>query len=60
MQSSLSQASTLVTAFRHPGSSCGCGLPREIMERILDEVSGFADGQPQRDGLTLAVITMSR
>ena len=30
------------------------------MERILDEVSGFADGQPERDDPTLAVITMSR
>jgi serine phosphatase RsbU (regulator of sigma subunit) len=30
------------------------------MERILDEVSGFADGQPQRDDITLVVMTMSR
>ena len=37
-------------------SSCGCALPKEIMERILDEVSGFADGQPQRDDMTLVVI----
>jgi serine phosphatase RsbU (regulator of sigma subunit) len=37
-------------------SSCGCGLPKEIMERILDEVSGFADGQPQRDDMTLVVM----
>src|SRR5258708_26977328 len=37
-------------------SSCGCGLPKEIMERILDEVSGFAGGQPQRDDMTLLVL----
>jgi serine phosphatase RsbU (regulator of sigma subunit)/DNA-binding GntR family transcriptional regulator len=37
-------------------SSCGCGLPTEIMERILGEVSGYADGQPQRDDMTLIVM----
>ena len=37
-------------------SSCGCGLPKEIIERILDEVSSFADGQPQRDDMTLVVM----
>ena len=37
-------------------SSCGFGLPKEIMERILDEVSGFADGQPQHDDMTLVVM----
>ena len=37
-------------------SSCSCGEPKEIMERILDEVSGFADGQPQHDDMTLAVM----
>jgi serine phosphatase RsbU (regulator of sigma subunit) len=37
-------------------SSCGCGLPKELMDRILGEVSGYASGQPQRDDMTLVVI----
>jgi DNA-binding GntR family transcriptional regulator/AraC-like DNA-binding protein len=37
-------------------SSCGCGEPKEIMKRILDEVSGYADGQSQRDDMTLVVM----
>jgi serine phosphatase RsbU (regulator of sigma subunit) len=37
-------------------SACGCALPKEIMERILDEIFGFADGQPQRDDMTLVVM----
>jgi hypothetical protein len=37
-------------------SSCSCGEPKEIMERILDEVSGFAGGQPQHDDMTLVVM----
>jgi serine phosphatase RsbU (regulator of sigma subunit)/AraC-like DNA-binding protein len=37
-------------------SSCGFGLPKEIMERILGEVSGFVDGQTQRDDMTLVVM----
>jgi serine phosphatase RsbU (regulator of sigma subunit) len=36
-------------------SSCGW-QPKEIMERILGEVSSFADGQPQRDDMTLVVM----
>jgi AraC-like DNA-binding protein len=36
--------------------SCGCGLPKQIMESVLDEVSGFADGQPQRDDMTLVIM----
>ena len=37
-------------------SSCGCGLSKEIMESVLDEVSGFADGQPQHDDMTLVIM----
>lgn len=37
-------------------STCSWEQPKEIMERILDEVSGFAGGQPQRDDMTLVVI----
>jgi serine phosphatase RsbU (regulator of sigma subunit) len=43
-------------AFEKLLSSCDCGLPKEIMERILDEVSGFAGGQRQRDDMTLVVM----
>src|SRR5258708_31675161 len=41
-------------------SSCGSGLPKEIMERILHEVSGFADAQPQRDDTTLVVMKLDQ
>jgi AraC-like DNA-binding protein len=37
-------------------SSCGCGQPKELMDRILGEVSGYAGGQPQRDDMTLVVM----
>jgi AraC-like DNA-binding protein len=37
-------------------SSCGSWLPKQIMEAVLDEVSGFADGQPQHDDMTLVII----
>ena len=37
-------------------SSCGCAQPKEIMDRILGEVSGYAGGQPQRDDMTLVVM----
>jgi sigma-B regulation protein RsbU (phosphoserine phosphatase) len=31
------------------------GAPKQVIQRILDEVSAFADGQPQRDDMTLLV-----
>ena len=37
-------------------STCGCGLPKQIMESVLDEVYGFADGQPQHDDMTLVIM----
>jgi serine phosphatase RsbU (regulator of sigma subunit)/DNA-binding GntR family transcriptional regulator/AraC-like DNA-binding protein len=36
--------------------TCGGAMAKEIVERILDEVSGFADGQPQGDDMTLVVM----
>jgi serine phosphatase RsbU (regulator of sigma subunit) len=37
--------------------SCDRGnTPEQIIKRILDEVSAFADGQPQRDDMTLIVM----
>ncbi len=36
--------------------SCGRESPREIIDRILDQVSKFANGQPQRDDVTLLVM----
>ena len=36
--------------------SCGYDQPKKIMECVLDEVSRFADGQPQRDDMTLVVM----
>jgi phosphoserine phosphatase RsbU/P len=38
--------------------SCSRGAPEEIIERILDDVSSFADGQKQRDDITLVVMTV--
>jgi len=43
-------------AFEKLLSSCGFWQPKEIMERILDGVAGFAGGQPQRDDMTLVVM----
>jgi serine phosphatase RsbU (regulator of sigma subunit) len=43
-------------AFETLLSSCGCGQPKEIMERILDGIAGFAGGQRRRDDMTLVVI----
>jgi AraC-like DNA-binding protein len=43
-------------AFEKLLSACGCGQPKEIMERILDGVAGFAGGQRQRDDMTLVVM----
>jgi serine phosphatase RsbU (regulator of sigma subunit)/AraC-like DNA-binding protein len=37
-------------------SSCDCEQPKEIMERILDGVAGFAGGQRQLDDMTLVVM----
>jgi serine phosphatase RsbU (regulator of sigma subunit) len=37
-------------------SSCGCRQPKELMDRILGEVSAYAGGQPQRDDMTLVVM----
>jgi len=42
--------------FEHLLSSCGCTQPKELMDRILVEVSGYAGGQPQRDDMTLVVM----
>jgi phosphoserine phosphatase RsbU/P len=36
--------------------SCSRMAPAEIVERILAEVSDFANGEPQRDDATLVVI----
>lgn len=43
-------------AFEKLLSSCASGQPKEIMERILDGVAGFAGGQRQRDDMTLVVM----
>jgi AraC-like DNA-binding protein/DNA-binding GntR family transcriptional regulator len=37
-------------------SSYGCRQPKELMDRILGEVSAYAGGQPQRDDMTLVVM----
>jgi hypothetical protein len=37
-------------------SSCGRGAPAQVIERVLDEVSSFADGLPQQDDMTLVVM----
>jgi serine phosphatase RsbU (regulator of sigma subunit)/DNA-binding GntR family transcriptional regulator len=37
-------------------ASCGAGTPEQIIKCILDEVSRFADGMPQRDDMTLLVM----
>ena len=36
--------------------SCNGATSEQIIERILDEVSAFANGQKQRDDVTLVVI----
>jgi sigma-B regulation protein RsbU (phosphoserine phosphatase) len=38
--------------------SCSRGTPEQIIHCILDEVSSFADGQKQRDDMTLVVMTV--
>lgn len=37
-------------------SSCGRQNPRQVIERIVNEVSLFADGAPQKDDMTLLVV----
>jgi sigma-B regulation protein RsbU (phosphoserine phosphatase) len=34
-------------------SACGGGTPKQVIEGIMEEVFGFAEGQPQRDDMTL-------
>lgn len=36
--------------------SCSRMAPSKIVECILDEVSDFANGEPQRDDVTLVVM----
>jgi phosphoserine phosphatase RsbU/P len=38
--------------------SCSRESPERIVNDILDEVSSFADGQPQRDDATLVVMSV--
>ena len=38
--------------------SCSRESPEQIINGILDEVSAFADGQPQRDDATLVVMSV--
>jgi serine phosphatase RsbU (regulator of sigma subunit) len=38
--------------------SCSRGTPEQIIKCILDEVSAFANGQQQRDDVTLVVMTV--
>ena len=37
-------------------SSCGRQTPNQVLERIVSQVSGFANGAPQRDDMTLLVM----
>jgi len=37
-------------------SSCGRQTPRQVLDRILTEVSAFTDGAPQKDDMTLLVM----
>ena len=36
--------------------SCCCNSPEEIINTVLEQVSTFANGQPQRDDVTLLVM----
>jgi sigma-B regulation protein RsbU (phosphoserine phosphatase) len=38
--------------------SCCREAPQQIIERILNEVSAFANGQPQHDDVTLVVMNV--
>ena len=37
-------------------TSCSAEAPEEVIKRILEEVSSFGDGLPQRDDMTLLVM----
>jgi len=39
-------------------SSCGRQMPQQVLDRILNEVSAFTDGAPQKDDITLLVMQM--
>jgi sigma-B regulation protein RsbU (phosphoserine phosphatase) len=36
--------------------SCGCNSPEEVINAVLEQVARFANGQPQRDDVTLLVM----
>ena len=40
--------------------SCSRETPEQIIKRILDEVSAFTNGQPQRDDVTLVVMSVQK
>jgi serine phosphatase RsbU (regulator of sigma subunit) len=40
--------------------SCSGTTSEQVIECILEEVSAFANGQPQRDDMTLVVMTFKR
>ena len=40
--------------------SCSRETPEQIIKRILDEVSAFTNGQPQRDDVTLVVMNVQK
>lgn len=40
--------------------SCSGETPERIIKRILDEVSAYANGQPQRDDVTLVVMNVQK
>jgi serine phosphatase RsbU (regulator of sigma subunit)/DNA-binding FadR family transcriptional regulator len=40
--------------------SCSRETPERIIKRILDEVSAFTNGQPQRDDVTLVVMNVQK
>lgn len=40
--------------------SCSGETPERIIKRILDEVSAFTNGQPQRDDVTLVVMNVQK
>jgi len=40
--------------------SCSHGTPGQIIRCILDEMSAFANGQPQRDDMTLVVMSVQK
>jgi phosphoserine phosphatase RsbU/P len=40
--------------------SCSRETPEQIIKHVLDEVSAFANGQPQRDDVTLVVMSVQK